>query len=82
MASTTLSEIPAVLTPKQYAATTGTPFRTVQAMCKEGRIPAKKLPGSSLWRISGAALRAWLQALDHPATTSTSTDEGAGDGRD
>lgn len=82
MASTSLNDLPRALTPRQVSALVNVPLRTIQALCREGKIPAKRLPGSCLWRISGAAVRDWLQALDHPATTSTSTDEGAGNERD
>ena len=68
--------IPAVMSPKQFAALTGMNTRTVASMCASGRLPAKKVPGSKLWRISGAAVKAWLQSLNaDPA--SQHEDEGA-----
>ena len=75
----TPDSIPAILSPRQYAELTGTNLRTVQYMCATGRLPAKRLPGSAMWRISGAAVRDWLQALNAAASPKTTGEVACGD---
>lgn len=43
-------QLPAYLTPAQYAQLMGLCLRTVQNMCKNGLLPAYKV-GPRLWRI-------------------------------
>lgn len=75
----TPDSIPLVLSPRQYAELTGTSLRTVQYLCEKGRIPARKLPGSAMWRISGAAVRDWLQALNAAASPKTTGEVACGE---
>lgn len=43
-------QLPAYLSPAQYAALMGVNLKTVQKMCRTGRLPAEKV-GPRLWRI-------------------------------
>ena len=55
-------QLPAYLSPAQYAALMGVNLKTVQKMCRTGRLPAEKV-GPRLWRIDkNAALE--QEALD------------------
>lgn len=44
-------QLPAYLSPAQYAALMGVNLKTVQKMCRTGRLPAEKV-GPRLWRIN------------------------------
>ena len=46
-------QLPAYLSPAQYAALMGVNLKTVQKMCRTGRLPAEKV-GPRLWRMSCA----------------------------
>ena len=43
-------QLPAYLSPAQYAALMGVNLKTVQKMCRSGLLPAEKV-GPRLWRI-------------------------------
>ena len=43
-------QLPAYLTPAEYAVLMGVTQKTVQRMCREGALPAEKV-GPRLWRI-------------------------------
>ena len=49
-------QLPAYLSPAQYAALMGVNLKTVQKMCRTGRLPAEKV-GPRLWRIDKKARR-------------------------
>jgi excisionase family DNA binding protein len=56
-----VDSLPALLSPKQFAEITGMDRRTVLNMCAKGRLPAKQIPGSKMWRISSAVVKDWLK---------------------
>ena len=61
-------QLPAYLSPAQYAALMGVNLKTVQKMCRTGRLPAEKV-GPRLWRIDkNAALEQgrWTEQTKSP----------------
>ena len=56
-------QLPAYLSPAQYAALMGVNLKTVQKMCRTGRLPAEKV-GPRLWRIDKNAA---LEKTKEPA---------------
>lgn len=52
-------QLPAYLSTAQYAALMGVNLKTVQKMCRTGRLPAEKV-GPRLWRIDKNAALAWM----------------------
>lgn len=75
-----VDSLPAMLTPKQFAEITGLNMRSVIHACAEGRLPAKKIPGSKLWRIKGSIVKEWLEFYS-PSSASQNADEGASNGQ-
>lgn len=56
-------QLPAYLTPKEYGELIGVCEKTVQKMCREGKVPAAKV-GPKLWRIDkNAALEQMGQTI-------------------
>ena len=53
-------QLPAFLTPKEYAALMGMDPKTVQKMCRDGTLPAHK-EGPRLWRIDKNKALEWLK---------------------
>ena len=59
-------QLPAYLSPAQYAELMSIDKKTVQKMCRSGQLPAHK-EGPRLWRIDKNAALAWQKELeDHP----------------
>lgn len=66
-------QLPAYLSPAQYAALMGVNLKTVQKMCRTGRLPAEKV-GPRLWRIDkNAALEQgrWTEQIKSPPVQRT-----------
>ena len=59
-------QLPAYLSTAQYAELMSIDKKTVQKMCRTGRLPAEKV-GPRLWRIDKNAALAWQKELEeHP----------------
>lgn len=69
-------QLPAFLTPQEYAELMGLHPKTVQRMCRMGELPAYKV-GPRLWRIDKNAALAWqgdfAEEKKKPASAGTLT---------
>ena len=76
-----IDTLPDMLSPKQFAEVTGLNLRTVIHACADGRLPARKIPGSKLWRIKGSAVKEWLEFYSPASASQQNADEGASSGK-
>ena len=69
-------QLPAYLSPAQYAELMSIDKKTVQKMCRSGLLPAEKV-GPRLWRIDKNAALAWMndfaEEKKKPASAGTLT---------
>lgn len=71
-----IADTPKLISPRDFADATATPLRTVQSMCKNGRLVACKLPGGKTWRIDQRELDRFLARFNASASASKGADNG------
>lgn len=73
-------QLPAFLTPQEYAELMGLHPKTVQRMCRMGELPAHK-EGLRKWRIDKNAALAWQKENLSPAQSGDAGAAGSSPGR-
>jgi excisionase family DNA binding protein len=62
MGRISIDDYPQVMTSADVAELLGHPIKQIQFMAREGRLPARRRPGTHQWRFPRDELIAWLRS--------------------